>query len=89
MEDSIRAHHRGGRVPAQVGCTLILLFTLEGPYCVLRQLCKAISVEDACQQCEQLLRRQATRPYMTKLPVTTPNGGKQVTYCIDIDILAW
>lgn len=71
------------------GCTLTLLFTPDGPYCVLRQLCKAVGVEDARQQYEQLLRRQATRPYTTKLPVTTPNRGKQVTYCIHIDILAW
>lgn len=71
------------------GCTLTLLFTPEGPYCVLRQLCKIVGVEDARQQYEQLARRQATRPYTTKLPVQTPNRGKQITYCIHINILAW
>jgi len=71
------------------GCTLTILFTPDGPYCILRQLCKVVGVEDARQQYEQLIRRQATRDYTTKLPVHTPNRGKQVTYCIHIDILAW
>lgn len=71
------------------GCTLTILFTPDGPYCILRQLCKVVGVEDARQQYEQLVRRQATRDYLTKLPVQTPNRGKQVTYCIHIDILAW
>jgi hypothetical protein len=71
------------------GCTLTILFTPDGPYCVLRQLCKAVGVEDVRQQYEQLVKRQATRDYTTKLPVLTPNRGKQVTYCIHIDILAW
>ena len=71
------------------GCTLTILFTPDGPYCVLRQLCKAVGVEDARQQYEQLAKRQATRAYATKLPVQTPSRGKQVTYCIHTDILAW
>jgi hypothetical protein len=65
------------------------VITQFGPYCVLRQLCKAVGVEDARQQYQQLLRRQATHDYTTKLPVQTPRGGKQVTYCIHMDILAW
>ena len=32
---------------------------------------------------------QATQNYTTKLPVQTPKGGRQVTYCIHLDILAW
>jgi hypothetical protein len=71
------------------GCRLTILFTPDGPFCVLRQLCSVVGVEDARQQYEQLLRRQATRDYTTKLPVQTPNRGKQVTYCIHLDILAW
>src|SRR5215467_2449913 len=71
------------------GCTLTILFTPDGPYCVLRQLCQAVGVEDARQQYHQLLRRQATQNYTTKLPVQTPKGGRQVTYCIHLDILAW
>lgn len=71
------------------GCTLTILFTPSGPYCVLCQLCKVVSVEDVRQQYEQLLRRQATQEYTTKLPVQTPHRGKQVTYCIQMDILAW
>ncbi len=27
--------------------------------------------------------------YTRKLPVQTPRGGRQVTYCIHMDILAW
>jgi hypothetical protein len=71
------------------GCSLTILFTPDGPYCVLRQLCKAVGVEDVRQQYEQRLRRQATHDYATKLPVQTPTCGKQVTYCIHLDILAW
>jgi hypothetical protein len=71
------------------GCTLTILFTPDGPYCVLRQLCKAVGIEDARQQYQQLVRRQATHDYTTKLPVQTPRGGRQVTYCIHMDILAW
>jgi hypothetical protein len=71
------------------GCTLTILFTPDGPYCVLRQLCQVIGVEDARQQFEQLSKRQATREYATKLPVQTARRGKQVTYCIQLDVLAW
>jgi hypothetical protein len=71
------------------GCTLTILFTPDGPYCVLRQLCQVIGVEDARQQYEQLSKRQATREYVTKLPVQTARRGKQVTYCIYLDVLAW
>ena len=71
------------------GCTLAILFTPDGPYCVLRQLCRVIGVEDARQQFEQLSKRQATRDYVTKLPVQTLRRGKQVTYCIHLDVLAW
>ena len=71
------------------GCTLTILFTPDGPYCVLRQLCQVIGVEDARQQFEQLSKRQATREYVTKLPVQTARRGKQVTYCIHLDVLAW
>jgi len=71
------------------GCTLTILFTPEGPYCVLRQLCQVIGVEDARQQFEQLSKRQATRDYVTKLPVQTATRGKQTTYCIHLDVLAW
>ena len=56
---------------------------------MLRQLCKVVGVEDARQQYQQLRRRQATHHYTTKLPVQTPTRGKQVTYCIHLDILAW
>jgi hypothetical protein len=55
----------------------------------LRQLCQVIGVEDARQQFEQLSKRQATRDYVTKLPVQTARRGKQVTYCIHLDVLAW
>jgi len=71
------------------GCTLTILFTPDGPYCILRQLCQVIGVEDVRQQYEQLSKRQATREYVTKLPVQTARRGKQVTYCIHLDILAW
>jgi hypothetical protein len=71
------------------GCALTILFTPDGPYCVLRQLCQIVGIEDVRQQYEQLTKRQATRAYTTKLPVQTPNRGKQVTYCIHLDILAW
>jgi antirepressor protein len=71
------------------GCTLTILFTPDGPYCVLRQLCQVIGVEDVRQQFEQLSKRQATREYVTKLPVQTARRGKQVTYCIHLDVLAW
>ena len=71
------------------GCTLTILFAPDGPYCVLRQLCQVIGVEDARQQHEQLSKRQATREYVTKLPVQTATRGKQVTYCIHLDVLAW
>jgi hypothetical protein len=71
------------------GCRLTILFTPHGPYCVLRQLCTVVGIQDARQQYEQLVRRQATRDYATKLPVQTPNRGKQITYCIHLDILAW
>ena len=71
------------------GCTLTILFTPDGPYCVLRQLCQTIGVEDARQQFEQLSKRRATRDYVTKLPVQTARRGKQVTYCIHLDVLAW
>jgi len=71
------------------GCTLTILFTPNGPYCVLRQLCQVIGVEDARQQFEQLAKRQATREYVTKLPVQTARRGKQVTYGIHLDVLAW
>ena len=71
------------------GCTLAILFTPDGPYCVLRQLCQIIGVEDVRQQFEQLSKRQATREYVTKLPVQTARRGKQVTYCIHLDVLAW
>jgi hypothetical protein len=71
------------------GCTLTILFCPDGPYCVLRQLCLAVGVEDVRQQYEQLLRRQTTHEYVAKLPVQTPHRGKQVTYCIHLDILAW
>jgi hypothetical protein len=55
----------------------------------LRQLCQVIGVEDARQQFEQLSKRQATREYTTKLPVQTAHRGKQATYCIHLDVLAW
>jgi hypothetical protein len=71
------------------GCMLTILFTPYGPYCVLRQLCQVIGVEDARQQFEQLSKRQATREYVAKLPVQTARRGKQVTYCIHLDVLAW
>jgi hypothetical protein len=71
------------------GCTLTILFTPDGPYCVLRQLCQVIGVEDVRQQFEQLSKRQATREYVTKLPVQTARRGKQITYCIHLDVLAW
>lgn len=71
------------------GCTLSVLFTPDGPYCVLRQLCQVVGVEDVRQQYRQLLARQATQNYTTKLPVQTLRGGRQVTYCIHLDILAW
>jgi hypothetical protein len=71
------------------GCSLTVLFTPDGSYCVLRQLCQIVGVEDVRQQYEQLLRRQATRDYVTKLPVQTPRRGKQITYCIHLDVLAW
>jgi hypothetical protein len=71
------------------GCTLTILFTPDGPYCVLRQLCQIIGVEDARQQYEQLSQRQTTREYVTKLPVQTARRGRQVTYCIHLDVLAW
>lgn len=71
------------------GCTLSILFTPNGPYCVLRQLCQAVGVEDVRQQYRQLLARQATHNYTAKLPVQTSGRGKQVTYCIHMDILAW
>lgn len=60
-------------------CTLTILFTPDGPYCVLRQLCKIVGVEDVRQQYEHLLRRQATHNYVTKLPVQTSTRGKQTT----------
>jgi P22_AR N-terminal domain len=71
------------------GCRLTILFTPDGPYCLLRQLCRVVGVEDVRQQFEQLVKRQATHDYTTKFPVQTPTRGKQVTYCIHIDILAW
>lgn len=71
------------------GCSLTVLFTPDGSYCVLRQLCQIVGVEDVRQQYEQLLRREATREYVTKFPVQTPRRGKQVTYCIHLDVLAW
>jgi hypothetical protein len=71
------------------GCTLTVLFTPDGPYCVLRQLCQVVGVEDVRQQFEQLSKRLATREYVTKLPVQTARRGKQVTYCIHLDVLAW
>lgn len=71
------------------GCSLTVLFTPDGSYCVLRQLCRIVGVEDVRQQYEQLLRRQAAREYVTKLPVHTPRRGKQTTYCIHLDVLAW
>jgi hypothetical protein len=42
-----------------------------------------------CTRFEQLSKRQATREYVTKLPVQTARRGKQVTYCIHLDVLAW
>jgi hypothetical protein len=71
------------------GCTLSILFTPDGPYCVLRQLCQVVGVEDVRQQYRQLLAREATQNYTTKLPMQTLRGGRQVTYCIHMDILAW
>jgi hypothetical protein len=55
----------------------------------LRQLCQVVGVEDVRQQYDQLMRRQATCTYVTKLPVQTARRGKQITYCTHTDILAW
>ena len=70
-------------------CTLTILFTPDGLYCVLRQLCQVVGVEDVRQQYDQLSKRQATREYVTKLPVQTARRGKQVMYCLHLDVLAW
>jgi len=51
------------------GCTLTLLFILDGAYCVLRQLCRAVGVKDARQQAERTLGlRQAPSGCIVRPP---------------------
>src|SRR5262249_55743684 len=49
-------------------------FAPDGPYCVLRQLCKVVGVEDARQQYQQLRKRRATHDYTTKPGFITFDG---------------
>ena len=68
---------------------LTVLFTPEGPYFIVNQLCAVLGVTDSKGQATKLRDHEVLSRLLRKLPVTTPTRGRQIALCIYRRGLAW
>lgn len=73
---------------SQWNCTLTVIVTDDGSYCVVREICGVLGIKNIQYQQERLNGHPVIAPYMRQWRVPS-RGGMQLTWCINLKALGF